>query len=107
MLCYTAFGSARFHHSMYALQKLRCPTLLINMLLFSYRYVFVLLEEMRRMYDAMLARGFQPGTNRRTLTVLGHYVGCLLLRSLERTDRVYNAMLSKGLTGEFHCLVTF
>jgi len=107
LLCYATFGSARFHHSMYALQKLRCPAFLIHMLLFTYRYIFVLIEEMRRMYKAMLSRGFQPRMNRHTLHILGYFVGNLLLRSIERTERIYKAMLSKGFDGEFHTLVTF
>jgi len=31
----------------------------------------------------------------------------LLIRSFERTERIYKAMLSKGYQGEFHSLVSF
>ncbi|MDH5217020.1 MAG: energy-coupling factor transporter transmembrane protein EcfT, partial [Gammaproteobacteria bacterium] len=34
-------------------------------------------------------------------------IGTLLVRSFERTERVYKAMLSKGYTGEFHTLREF
>ena len=107
LVTFTIFGSSRFDVSMLALQRLRCPKVIVQMVLFSYRYTFVFLEEMRRMHTSMRARGFVPGANRRTLGVYGHFVGTLLIRSFERTDRVYKAMLSKGYQGEMHSMVTF
>jgi cobalt/nickel transport system permease protein len=55
----------------------------------------------------MSVRGFIPRTNGYTLHTFGNFVGTLLIRSFERTERVYKAMLSKGYQGEFHTLVTF
>ena len=55
----------------------------------------------------MRVRGFVMGTNLYTLKVVGNFVGSLLVRSFERTERVYKAMLSKGYQGEFHSLVEF
>jgi len=107
MTAYAIFGSARFDVSMIALQRLKCPTIIVQMLLFTYRYIFVLIEEMRRMTTAMRVRGFVMGTNLYTLKVVGHFVGSLLVRSFERTERVYKAMLSKGYEGQFHTLVEF
>jgi cobalt/nickel transport system permease protein len=104
---YAIFGSARFDLSMIALQRLKCPTVFVQMLLFTYRYIFVLIEEMRRMTTAMRVRGFVMGTNLYTLKVIGNFVGSLLVRSLDRTERVYQAMLSKGYEGQFHTLVEF
>lgn len=107
LTAYAIFGSARFDVSMIALQRLKCPTVFVQMLLFTYRYIFVLIEEMRRMSTAMRVRGFVMGTNLYTLKVVGNFVGSLLVRSFERTERVYKAMLSKGYEGEFHTLVEF
>lgn len=107
LTAYAIFGSARFDVSMIALQRLKCPSIIVQMLLFTYRYIFVFLEEMRRMSTAMRVRGFVMGTNLYTLKVVGNFVGSLLVRSFERTERVYKAMLSKGYQGEFHSLVTF
>jgi len=43
------FGSARFDISMIALQNLRCPKVLVQMILFTYRYIFVFIDEIKRM----------------------------------------------------------
>jgi len=104
---FAIFGTSRFDVSMIALQRLKCPRILTQMLLFTYRYTFVFLEEMRRMQTSMRARGFVPRSNGYTLRTYGNFVGTLLVRSFERTERVYKAMLSKGYKGELHSLVTF
>jgi len=107
LTAYTVFGSNRFDISMLALQRLKCPKIIVQMLLFTYRYVFVFLAEMQRMETAMRARGFVKKADRHTLRVIGNFVGTLLIRSFERTERIYKAMLSKGYQGEFHTLVIF
>lgn len=107
MTTYTTFGSARFNVSMIAMQHLKCPKIIIQMILFTYRYIFLFLDEMKRMDTAMKSRGFVKKTNLDTLRVLGNFVGTLLVRSFGRTVRVYNAMLSKGYNGEFHTFDSF
>lgn len=104
---YAIFGSSRFDISMKALQHLKCPRVIVQMLLFTYRYIFVFIEEMKRMDTAMRCRGFVMRTDLNTLRVMGNFVGTLLVRSFERTARVYKAMLSKGYAGELHTMVTF
>ncbi len=104
---FSMFGTARFDVSMIALQHLKCPKILIQMLLFTYRYTFVFIEEMRRMQIAMRARGFVMKSNIKTMHVMGNFVGTLLVRSFERSERVYKAMLSKGYQGELHSMVRF
>lgn len=107
LTAYAIFGSSRFDVSMLALQRLKCPKIIVQMLLFTYRYVFVFIAEMQRMEVAMRARGFVKRTDRKTLRIVGNFVATLLIRSFERTERVYKAMLSKGYQGEFHSLVRF
>ena len=107
LTAYAIFGTSRFDVSMLALQRLKCPKIVVQMLLFTYRYVFVFLGEMRRMETAMRARGFVKKTDKRTLQVIGNFIGTLLIRSFERTERIFKAMLSKGYQGEFHSLTNF
>lgn len=107
LISFSIFGTSRFDVSMIALQKLRCPKIFVQMLLFTYRYTFVFLEEMTRMHTSMHARGFVARSDAQTLRVYGNFIGTLLIRSFERTDRVYKAMLSKGYQGELHSMVKF
>ncbi len=107
MIAITIFGSVRFDIAMIALQRLKCPPVMVQMMLFTYRYIFLFMAEMQRMDTAMKARGFIKGPNLYTLKVMGGFVGTLLIRSFERTERIYKAMLSKGYQGEFHTLLEF
>lgn len=107
LISFAIFGSSRFDISMIAMQHLKCPKIFIQMVLFTYRYTYTFLDEMQRMRTSMSARGFIPKTNMYTLHTFGNFIGTLLVRSFERTERVYKAMLSKGYQGEFHTLVTF
>lgn len=81
-----------------ALRRLGFPALFISQLLFLYRYLFVLLEETMRVVRArdlrsFGARGTGPG-------VAVRIVGSLFLRTVERAERIYRAMLSRGFRGE-------
>lgn len=104
---FVIFGSARFDISMIALQELKCPHVIVQMLLFAYRYIFLFLAEMKRLDTAMKARGFVKKPNLYTMKVVGGFVGTLLIRSFERTERIYKAMLSKGYRGTLHTMVEF
>lgn len=95
------FGTTPFNVSMKALAEIRLPQKLIQIILFCYRYIFVYLDQLRRMRIAMSARGFQPKTNIFTLRVLGDSVGMLLVMSFEQTERIYQAMCCRGYTGAF------
>lgn len=107
LTAYATFGSSRFDVAMIALQHLKVPRVFVQMLLFTYRYVFVFIAELRRRETAMKARGFVARGNMETLKVYGNFVGTLLVRSFERTDRIYKAMLSKGYEGEYRTLTQF
>ena len=99
LLTVPMFGTNRFDTSIKALEHLKVPNSMIQMILFSYRYVFVFLSELKRMSLAMKLRKFSPGTNFHTLRTYGNFLGTLLVRSFERTEEVYHAMLSRGYKG--------
>ena len=77
------------------------PSSLNQMILLCHRYIFVFQQEMQRMQRSMRVRGFVPRTNLATLRTMGNAFGMLFIRSFERTERVYEAMLSRGYQGGF------
>lgn len=76
------------------LLQLRLPRVFVAQLLFLYRYLFVLAEEATRLVRARDQRSF--GGNGRGISSFAPLVGNLLLRSWERAERIYLAMLSRG-----------
>ncbi len=87
-----------FHQVCLALQRLGMPKAFVVQLLFLYRYLFVLVDEAARMVRARALRSFQGrGLQLRPyISLLGH----LLLRTLDRAQRLHLAMLSRGFDGE-------
>lgn len=81
-----------------ALSRLRVPAVVVSMLTLMIRYVDVLTAEARRMRMARVSRGDSPRMIHQVgATAKG--VGTLFLRSYERGERVYLAMLSRGFDG--------
>ncbi len=107
MLIFPMVGTMRFDTTLKALYQMRVPSLLVQMLMFTYRYIFIFIDEFSRMQRAMKSRGFKVGTNLHTFTTIGRAVGMLLVRSYERAERVYQAMLSAGYTGNPRTLFEF
>lgn len=82
----------------HALRRIGVPALFVTQLLFVYRYLFVLLDEASRMVRAREARSFGGGgISLRTFVRLS---GNLLVRTLERAERIHGAMLARGFRGE-------
>ncbi|ANI39385.1 cobalt ECF transporter T component CbiQ [Mycolicibacterium vaccae] len=81
-----------------ALSRLHVPAVFVSVLTLMVRYIDVLSAEARRMRMARISRGDSP----RMLHQIGATatsVGTLFLRSYERGERVYLAMLSRGFDG--------
>ncbi|GAA4688126.1 cobalt ECF transporter T component CbiQ [Streptomyces chumphonensis] len=80
------------------LQRLRLPSLLVQIAAFMVRYLDVVAGELRRMRIAQLSRGHRPRGLRQWSTP-ARTAGALFIRSYERGERVHLAMLSRGYTG--------
>ncbi|MBU8811823.1 cobalt ECF transporter T component CbiQ [Mycolicibacterium goodii] len=81
-----------------ALSRLRVPGTVISMITLMIRYIDVLTTEANRMRMARISRGDSPrGLHQAGALAKG--VGALFLRSYERGERVYLAMLSRGYDG--------
>ncbi len=99
-------GTMEAPHLGFALDRLRVPSTLTHVLLFMVRYIEVIHQEYHRIRNAMRLRAFRPGCNRHTLRSLGYLIGLLLVRSLERSDRILAAMKCRGFHGRYYVLHT-
>ena len=90
-----------------AMQRLRIPKKLCHILLFTYRYVFVIHQEYVTMRQAMRARGFKPKTDRHTYRSYAWLIGMLLVKSWDRAERVHDAMRCRGFRNCFYSLTEF
>lgn len=91
------------------LSRLGAPRRVGELLLLTHRYIHVFFAELARLRNGMEARAFQPGLRIDSLRDYGNFVGMLLVRSFERTHRVYDAMRARGYRGSMpnHHNLTF
>lgn len=73
----------------------------VRLFLFVVSYHGVFGAEIRRQADAMRARAFRAGLSRRAFRAYGNLAGMILVRSIERAERVDEAMRCRGFTGRF------
>ncbi|MEN6623362.1 MAG: cobalt ECF transporter T component CbiQ [Smithella sp.] len=82
----------------HGLRRLGVPSIFVSQLLFLYRYIFVLTEEAMRIIRARDMRSFgRRGTG---MKVFVRIAGVLFLRTVERAERIYYAMLARGFEGD-------
>ena len=85
------------------LEQLRLPRVMVMILSFMYRYLFVLVDEVMRMRQARDSRNFGGGRLWQIRTI-GNMIGTLFIRSYERGERVYAAMVARGFDGQTRTL---
>lgn len=96
-------STTRFEDLLSAFRQLGLPKLLVAILSLMWRYLSLMVDEAKslaRARDSRSAGKSTGGTMIWRAGVTGKMVGNLLLRSLERSERVYAAMSSRGYTGE-------
>ena len=81
-------------------RRIGLPASLTQMILLCHRYIFVFQQEAARMWQGMRVRGFAAHMDWASLAAIGNFLGMLFVSSFERTQRVYEAMLCRGFTGE-------
>lgn len=83
----------------HALRMLHVPAVIVTQIMLMYRYILLLLNEAHRITQAYELRA--PGQKGVHFKVWGSLSGQLLLRSIDRSQAVYESMCLRGYTGEF------
>ncbi len=108
--------TTRFPDLLMAMRALRLPRMLVAITGLMWRYLFVIVDEAFRMIRARQARsgisealpdragGKAGGSLPWRARVTGSMAGSLFIRSLDRSDRIYNAMLARGYDGKIRAL---
>jgi cobalt/nickel transport system permease protein len=92
-------SSTKFEELLHGMYRLKVPRVFVQITSFMYRYMFVLADQAMRMQMARDSRNY--GLSRSNIfNTLGNMIGMLFIRSYERAERIYAAMLSRGYSGE-------
>jgi cobalt/nickel transport system permease protein len=104
--------STPFPDLLVAMRAIRIPRLLVAIIGLMWRYLFILADEVLRMIRARASRsGESDDPNLKSggklfwrARIAGGMAGSLFLRAFDRSDRIYNAMLSRGYDGEVRAI---
>jgi len=80
------------------LARLRIPPLIVSIVAFMFRYLDLVVDQLRRMRTAMVARCHDPRWLWQARPIASA-AGVLFVRSYERGERVHQAMLARGFSG--------
>ena len=100
MASFLLVASTRIEALCAVLRKIHVPSMLVTLLLLTFRYAAVLAEEANVMTQAYSLRA--PGQKGIHYKAWGSFLGQLLLRSMDRADELYSSMLLRGYHGEFY-----
>lgn len=92
------------HRLSCALKRMGLPDKLVHLFALTIRFTDVIHEAYGRLRLAMRARAFQPRFSLHTLRTIGYLVGLLLVRGIERGERVLVAMKCRAFDGRYHAL---
>ena len=100
-------GTSGIFDLVHALVHLKVPRPLVGLFFFSYRYITVIHEEYSRLRASMRIRCFRPRMDWHGCRSLANLAGMLFVRSHDRSERIYQAMLLRGFSGTFWTLDHF
>ncbi len=92
------------YHLAIALKGLPLPVKMQEIVILTAQYLEILLLEIKQMHTAAKLRGLK-GNSQWLRYISASLIGSLYLRSLDRSERVYNAMLIKGYNGNFPVVI--
>ena len=82
------------------LKKLKIPNILIMQILMLHRYIILMMEECYRVKSAYELRTL--GEKSMTMKDYGQIVGQMFLRTLDKSEKVYEAMKLRGFEGDLY-----
>ena len=97
-------STASFTSILKGLEQLKMPKVIVMIMSFMYRYIFLLTDEVLRMKQARDSRNFGGGRKLWQIGTVGNMIGTLFIRSYERGERVYASMVARGFDGHSRTL---
>ncbi|MCR5617339.1 MAG: energy-coupling factor transporter transmembrane protein EcfT [Clostridiales bacterium] len=82
-----------------SLRKIHVPSMIVSLLLLTYRYVSMFLDEVATMSESYALRA--PGQKGIAFGTWGTFLGQLIVRSSYKANRNYESMILRGFKGEF------
>lgn len=93
-------GISRSHEVLLeGLSALRMPAVMITIMLLSFRYFFMIYEDVTKGFRALRARGILQAGLKQSLPIFGEWIGGFFLKSLDHSEKVYQALKARSFNG--------
>ncbi|MEM3438008.1 MAG: cobalt ECF transporter T component CbiQ [Nitrososphaerales archaeon] len=96
--------TTKFSSIINATENLKIPKIFTMMISITYRFIFLSINEAYRMLLAKELRTFKKESRLKTIKTLASMFSTLFIRSYERGERVYLAMMARGYKGSMNNL---
>lgn len=103
----TLFGSTKFSTIMKVGESFRVPSAISTIFLFTYRYIFLYLDNLYKLLTAARLRGYRLLTGIKHIKNTVSILVTLLISSYEQSERVFYAMRLRGFSGAFRSVGSF
>lgn len=91
--------STSINKLIYAAKWFHVPSAVLEVITITYRYIFILFEEMTSIMNARKIRlGFS--SYKKTIESFGELSGMIIIRTLDKSERLYKSMKSRGYCGQ-------
>jgi cobalt/nickel transport system permease protein len=90
-----------------SLRTIGVPKLYVLTLEMAYRYIFLLMDMVREMYVAKKARTIRSRSMFEEQKWVGGRMGYTLIRSIDMSEKVHKAMMSRGYNGDVKVMQQF
>lgn len=91
----------------HALNSLGLPRKFVFLFILTYRYIFVIEQEYKKIWRSIKIRGFSPRTSLHCYKTYAYMIGMIFVKASARAERVYQAMRCRGFNGGFYTLSEF
>lgn len=93
------YSSMDYYYGLYAL---KLPSKFTVLLFFCVKYIEIIGNEYNKMRESLKIRNFKPKTDMFTYRTYANMTGMLLIRSMERSVRLAQAMRLRGFNGRLY-----
>jgi cobalt/nickel transport system permease protein len=83
-----------------SLRSLRVPKVYVLTMAMAYRYIFLFMEMIRDLHIAKMSRTIKSMSLRDEQRWVGGRIGYMLIKSLDMSEKVHMAMVSRGYSGD-------
>ena len=104
LLCSTVHGDDEMAGDFCRVPGLFVPRVFVMTLSMTDRYLFVFLQAIQDMYRARKSRTIRPGSSSEARSWTATRIGMMFKKSMDMSEDIYQAMLSRGFQGEFRGL---